>query len=47
MSGLYVIYNIYNELGMEVPDELIEALADEAREIEWEKCAEAMLNLPF
>lgn len=47
MSDLYAIYNTYNELGMEVPDELIEALADEAREIEWEEWEEAMMNLPF
>lgn len=47
MSDLYTLYNTYNELGMEVPDELISALADEAKVIEWEEWEEAMMHLPF
>ena len=31
MSDLYTIYNTYNELGMEVPNELVEAFSDMER----------------
>ena len=47
MSTLYSMYCAYEDAGIEVPEELIEALADEARDIEWENWAEAMMNLPF
>lgn len=47
MSTLYSIYNSYESMGMEVPEEIIEALADEERESAWENWAEAMMNLPF
>ena len=42
MSTLYSMYCAYEDAGIEVPDELIEA-----REIEWEQWEEAMMNLLF
>lgn len=33
MSDLYTLYNTYYQLGMEVPDELVEAFADIDRAI--------------